>query len=113
LNRLVLASSAAGTITINAVNSGAPFTLVCSMAPGAAYAVTAATAPTHTATVGGTVHAGDVLVTTINGAAVSYTAGAGDTNPASLAQNIAAAINASTVVDPVNGTLPLSGIVAA
>jgi GH18 family chitinase len=113
LNRLVLASSASGTVTINAVNSGAPFSLACARSPGAAYLVTAAAAPKHTATISGVVHTGDILVTTINGAALSYSAGAGDTDAASLAGSIATMINASTVTDPVTNTLPLNSVVSA
>ena len=52
----------------------------------------------QTATVGGTVTAGDTLTTTINGTAISYTAGAADTTTELLAAGIAAAINASAAV---------------
>ncbi len=49
----------------------------------------------QTATIAGTVAAGDTLVTTINSVPVSYTATAADTDAAALAASIAAAINAA------------------
>ncbi len=109
LNSLVMASaSAGGGITFTAVNSGAPFSLECWLAPGNAgtYVVTS-TVPSHsTATIAGTVAPGDILVTTINGTAVTYTAGPGDTSAAALAASIATAVGSAT--DATTG-LPLSG----
>ena len=64
----------------------------------------------QTATIGGTVTAGDVLTTTINGVAIPCTAAA--FTLAQLASNVAAAINATTAPDPAT-TLPLNQVVSA
>src|SRR5262249_5621308 len=100
------------------VNSGAPFTLVCSLVyPSGAgqtssYTAAAGVPASQTATIAGTVKPNDVLVTTVNGTALTYTAAATDTDPTSLAKSNATMINASTVTDPVT-TLPMNGVVAA
>ena len=65
-----------------------------------------------TATVGGTIKAGDVLTTTINGVAIPYTIGAADTSLAALAGNIAAAINATPTLNPAS-QLPIGKLVSA
>jgi hypothetical protein len=115
LNGLVVASSAANVVTITAANAGAPFTLTCGITPTAAGGYTAAPPlpaaqkATITAT---TVAPGDTLVTTINQAAVAYTAGPNDTDATSLAAHIAAYISASVQVDPATG-LPVGSIVQA
>ena len=115
LNGLVVASSAAGVITITAANAGAPFSLTCGLTPAttggyaAAPPVPAACQATITAT---TVAPGDTLITTVNEAAVTYVAGPGDTDAPSLAAHIAATVSADVQVDPLTG-LPVSGIVQA
>ena len=59
----------------------------------------------QTATLTGTLFAGDILRTTIDGANVDHVVAAGET-PAAAAAAIAAAINASATVDPVS-SLPI------
>lgn len=63
-------------------------------------------------TIAGTPTSGMVLTTTINGKAVAYTATAADTSPATLAGNVAAAINAATTIDSTSG-LPINRLVFA
>jgi hypothetical protein len=108
LNKRFFASSNGGVITIKA-----GFTLACSVSAGAGETYTAAaTSPLlQTATVAGTIAAGDVLTTTIDGVAIPYTVAAGDT-PATIAANIRDAINNATLPDPFSG-LPLNSLVAA
>ncbi|QGM47133.1 hypothetical protein H2LOC_016335 [Methylocystis heyeri] len=56
----------------------------------------------QTATLSGTLFAGDVLSTSVNGAKIDHTVAAGET-PAIAAAAIAAAINASAKADPASG----------
>jgi Neuraminidase-like domain/FHA domain len=114
LNSLVVASSAAAVVTVITAGAGAPFTLACSLTPADAGTYTAGPpAPAaQTATVGGTIAAGDTLVTTINTVAVSYTVTATDTDAAELAASIAATISADVQPDPVT-QLPLSSLIQA
>ncbi len=65
-----------------------------------------------TATIGGTVTAGDTLTLTINGIAIGYTVAATDTSLAVLAASIAAAVGAATQADPVS-SLPLNQVASA
>jgi pSer/pThr/pTyr-binding forkhead associated (FHA) protein len=65
-----------------------------------------------TATIRGTITAGDVLTTTINGIAVPYPVTAADATLTVLAGDIASAVNATTTADPFTG-LPLNDIVTA
>jgi hypothetical protein len=115
LNALVVASSAANVVTITAAGAGTPFTLTCGITPAAAegYAAAPSTPASQTAAITATtVTQGDTLVTTINQAAVAYTAGPNDTNANSLAAHIASYVSASVQVDPATG-LPVSSIVRA
>ena len=108
LNDRFHATSTGGVITIRA-----GFTLACSVSAGASETYTAAAASplSQTATVAGTVTAGDTLTTTIDGVPIAYTVTAADT-PATIAAGFAAMINNTTAPDPFSG-LPLSGLVAA
>ena len=104
LNGLVVAYSApsSAVVTFTAADAGAPFTLACSLDPANAGTYTAAPPESAhcTASIGGAVAQGDILVTTINSVPVSYTAGPADTSLAALASDIAATINAAVTVDP-------------
>ena len=102
------ATSSGGVITIKA-----GFTLACSVSAGASETYTAApgTPVSRSATVGGSVTAGNTLTTSIDGVAIGYAVAAGDT-PVTIAAGIAAAINAATVQDPYSG-LPLNSLVVA
>jgi ABC toxin N-terminal region/Neuraminidase-like domain/Putative peptidoglycan binding domain len=77
----------------------------------ASYASGPQTLASRTATVGGSVTAGGVLITTVNGLIINYAVVAGDTI-ASIATNIAKGINASTDLDPLSN-MPLNQIVSA
>jgi Neuraminidase-like domain/FHA domain/Salmonella virulence plasmid 28.1kDa A protein len=116
LNALVVASSEPGSavVSFDVAGAGAPFTLTCALTPANAgsYTATPPVPTSSTATIAGAAATGDVLVTTINSVAVSYTATAADTDTTVLAANIAATINAATGVDPVT-QVPLSGEVQA
>jgi hypothetical protein len=118
LNGVVVASSAASVVTIIAANAGAPFSLTCGLTAAttggyaAAPPVPANCQATITAT---TVASGvDTLITAINKATVTYTAGQGgtDTDAPSLAAHVAATVSASLQVDP-DTKLPVSGIAQA
>ena len=108
LNARFRATSSGGVITIKA-----GFTLACSVSAGASetYAAQPGTPLARSATVAGSVSAGDVLTTTIDGVAIGYTVAASDT-PAAIAAGMAALINGSTVQDPYSG-LPLNSLVVA
>ncbi len=114
LNSLVVAYTATGSsvVSLTTADAGAPFALSCSFTPAGAGTYTAATpSPAScTATIGGTLATGDVLVTTVNSVAVSYTAASAD--PATVAAGVAAAINAAVTSDPVS-QLPLNEEVQA
>ena len=112
LGSLVAATSAGGVITITATDPSTPFTLACSVTAGAeTYVAAGPFAETATATVTGTIPAGAMLTTTVNGLPVAYQAAPGDT-AATIATAIAAAINATTSADAVTG-LPLNSVVTA
>ncbi len=66
----------------------------------------------QTATIAGTLAPGDVLTTTINGAAIPYLVSAADTSLEQLAGNVAAAVNASATADPAT-SLPINQVVSA
>jgi peptidoglycan hydrolase-like protein with peptidoglycan-binding domain len=114
INSLVAASSAGAAVSLVAANAGAPFTLSCTLTPANAGSYTAGPLlpAAYRATVAGTIHTGDTVVTTINGAAIAYSANASDTTPAALAQSIAAGIN-GTVVKDLTAGLPLGSLVHA
>jgi hypothetical protein len=106
LNSLLVASSSAGVVTINSVNSGAPLALSCSYDSSASvgsYTTGPLTPAFQTATVGGTITVGNQLTTTINGLPIPYTVTAADTSLAALAANIRATIDGTTAPDPVSG----------
>src|SRR5262249_38320611 len=67
--------------------------------------------PTQSATVAGVMRTGTVLITTIDGIAISQTVAAGDTAQ-TIASNIAAAINGTSAPDP-DTELPLNQMVSA
>ena len=107
LNGRFVAASAGNVITITA-----GVTLACALSAAASETYTAAGTPVSwSATVGGTVTAGDTLITTIDTVPVPYPVVSADT-PATIAAGIAAAVNAATTADPYSG-LPLNGLVVA
>jgi hypothetical protein len=106
LNTLVVASSQAEVVAIDAVNAGAPFRLKCSLATGTY------TAEVQTATLAGKFAQGTVLTTTIDGVAILYTVASGD-NETIIANDIAAAINATTAPDRRQANEPLNKVVSA
>jgi Neuraminidase-like domain/FHA domain/Salmonella virulence plasmid 28.1kDa A protein len=114
LNSLVAASSAGTVVTIVAAGAGAPFTLACTLTPANAgtYSAGPAAPAGQTATITGTVGAGDTLVTTINSVPISYSAQAADISAAALAASIAATISAAVQPDPAT-QLPLGSVVRA
>jgi Neuraminidase-like domain/Putative peptidoglycan binding domain/Salmonella virulence plasmid 28.1kDa A protein len=114
LNRIVLASIAAGVIRINSVTAGVAFTLAGSLtpAPAGAYTCAGPFPAWQTFTVGGTITAGDTLDLKINGVPVNCPAIAGSDTPATIAASIATAINTTTTIDNVSG-LPLNLLVLA
>jgi hypothetical protein len=96
LNSRIYASSSGPVVTLRA-----GVILACARSPGATESYTPAS-PTplqQTATIAGTITAGDVLTTTIDLVAIPYTVIAGDT-PASIAAAIAAAVNGTATPDP-------------
>ena len=114
VSSLVVAYAAPGSpmVTFTAADAGGPFELACSLQPAGAGTYTAA-APVPaacTATVGGTLAAGDVLVTTVNSVAVSFTTVSADL--AAAAAGVAAAVNAAVTADPAS-QLPLNEEVQA
>jgi hypothetical protein len=113
LNSLLVASSSAGIVTVYSINSGAPFALQCSFIQGATGSyIAAAQNPAHqTATVGGTVAAGDVLTTTLNGLSILCTVTT-ENSPSAVAASIVAVINGTATPDPVSG-LPMNRVLHA
>jgi hypothetical protein len=111
LRAIVAATGSAGTaagtavVTITAVDPSTPFTVASQVvAPAAETYVTAGPLPqSAVATVSGSVPQGVTLTTTINGVPVLYTVGLGDT-PATIAQEIAQSITATTTADPISST---------
>lgn len=114
LNSLVVASSAGAVMTVVAANAGAPFTLTCTLTPAGTgtYSAGPLAPAARTATIGGAIQTSDTLVTTINGVAIPYSAGAADTSATALATSIAAAINGAAQPDPTT-QLPISSLVHA
>jgi peptidoglycan hydrolase-like protein with peptidoglycan-binding domain len=108
LNQRFFASAHGGVITIKA-----GFTLTCSLSAGASETYKAATQSplSQSATVAAPVTPGDTLTTTINGVAIPYAVAVGDT-PSTIAADIAAAINTTTIQDPFSG-LPLNNLIVA
>jgi len=114
LNQAVVATSAAGVITVTGSFFGPGLTMACLLSAGASetYAPGPQTNASQTATLTGVLAANDVVVTTINSVAVQYTVTAGDSTLALLMAHVAAAINANTAIDSVTGQ-PLNAIVQA
>ena len=114
VSSLVVAYAAPGspTVTFTAADAGGPFELACSLQPAGAGTYTAASPvpAACTATIGGTLAAGDVLVTTVNSVAVSFTTVSADL--AAAAAGVAAAVNAAVTADPAS-QLPLNEEVQA
>jgi hypothetical protein len=112
LSSEVQATSDAGVITITSPDPAVPVTLACTVTAGTETYVTAGPfAETAVATVSGTVPAGAMLATTVNGRPLVYLAVPGDT-PATIAAAIAAIVSATTTTDPVTG-LPLNAVITA
>ncbi len=114
LNQAVSASGPPGAVTVKAATTAATLTVACSQVLTAprSYTTGPAINASQTATVSGSVTAGDVLTTTINGVAVPYHLSSRDTTLPTLASNIATAINATTTTVPGSGR-PLNAIVSA
>jgi peptidoglycan hydrolase-like protein with peptidoglycan-binding domain len=119
LNDLVVATASGATVTMLAVDAGAPFALACSLTPPVAGSAQASSytatepVPAHwTATISGAVKQGDTLETTINGVTIAYAAVAGDSDATALAGSIAATISAATELEAAS-RLPLSAVVQA
>jgi hypothetical protein len=113
LNSVVFASSAGENLTIKANNlKGVTLSCAAILQRTAAYSAGVQIPASQTATVAGTVTLGDELTTTVNGVAIPYTVVAADTTPTILAAHIAAAVNATTVVDQTAG-MPLNRVVSA
>jgi hypothetical protein len=114
LDEVVTAAANAGVITVQSANSGGGVTMGCAatVASAKTYSAGAQTAASQSATVAGTITAGDILTTTIDTIAVAYTVQTGDTSIATLAAHIAAAINAAATIDPVSGQ-PVNQVVSA
>jgi hypothetical protein len=112
LNMLVVASSQAEVIAIDAVNAGAPFRLNCSMPPPTGtYATAAAATVFWTATVVGSPRASVTYQTVINGVEVSYPV-EGSLDEDAIAAGIADTINVTSALDPIT-QLPLNTVVRA
>lgn len=114
LNGVVSVASTGGIITFQGPNA---FTLSCSTsaaggAEAAEFYTTGPQFPAWQATVASGYSAGDVLTTTINDAAISYTIVPTDTTPATIAANIAKQINTTMAVDRLSN-LPVNGLVLA
>jgi pSer/pThr/pTyr-binding forkhead associated (FHA) protein len=109
LNTRFFATNSGNVITIET-----GFTLQCEAQGNASETYTAATQSplAQSATVGGAMTVGDILITTINGVPISYAVAVTDIDLPTLASSIAAAINNSTIQDPYSG-LPINNIVAA
>jgi hypothetical protein len=114
LNQVVSATASGIDLTITTLLFGTTFTLLCAVSAGATetYTAGAAVEASETLVVGGTFAPGTELVTTCNNVDVAYTVTAADTGAATLAAHIAAAINATTMVDTDSG-LPLNSLVQA
>jgi hypothetical protein len=110
LTSLIEATSAGAVVSIIALDPAMPFTLSCSVTSGSETYTSAGPFPaSQTATIGGTIPAGAVLTTTINGLNLFYTAVAGDT-PTTIASKITAAVVGTTTPDLVTN-LPLNSVV--
>jgi peptidoglycan hydrolase-like protein with peptidoglycan-binding domain len=114
LNQVVTAVAEADAITVQSAYPAAGVTLGCtaSVASSVTYAVGVQVPASQTATIAGTITAGDILTTTINTVAVSYTVQVGDTSIAVLAAHVATGINATASIDPVSGQ-PLNQALSA
>jgi hypothetical protein len=112
LTSLIEATSAGAVVSIVALDPAMPFTLACSVSSGSETYISAGPFPaSQTATIGGTIPAGAILTTTINGLNLFYTAATGDT-PSTIASKIAALIVATATPDLVTN-LPLNSVVTA
>lgn len=111
LSSLVQATSANNVVTINAIDPATAFTLKTQASGTETYISTGPTPETQTATVAGTIPAGALLTTTINGLDLYYPVASGDT-AAKIATNVANSITTSTQPDPVSN-LPLPSVVSA
>jgi hypothetical protein len=114
LNTIVAASSANAVVMLISAGAGAGFTLACSLQStfnGSYTASIDTTTSLWSVLVSGTFQTGAVLTTTINAAPLNYTAGAADTD-LTIAAAIVAAVNSSTVVDPLSG-LAVKALVSA
>jgi hypothetical protein len=120
LNNVVSAAASGASVAIKAINSGGGLTLDCSaqLQKAATYSAGPKVLASQIVTIGGATTANDGVTVTIstksgvNGVAIPYTVVAGDTTPTTLANHIAAAINATTKVDLGSGQ-PLNQVVSA
>src|SRR5262249_39932723 len=118
LNTLVVASSQAEVITLDAVNAGAPLRLGCSaaLAPTGSYTPGPRPPAVWTATVEKFIIQGVTtisLTTAIDGVAIQPVfSGESNASAKAIADAIVSAINNSTQADPVTGS-PLNSLVQA
>ena len=115
LNQVVHAAASGGGITVQSTNSGSGVNLGCAatVASSQTFTVGPQTAASQAATVAGaTITPADVITTTINTIAIPYTVQSGDSSIPILAAHIAAAINATSTIDPVSG-LPINQVISA
>jgi Neuraminidase-like domain/Putative peptidoglycan binding domain/Salmonella virulence plasmid 28.1kDa A protein len=114
LNQAFSAFSAGAIVTVTALIFGPDFTMICSASAGATctYTPGAPVLASQTAIVSGVLQQNSVLVTTFNGVAVQYAVSSTDTTAAGLAAKVAAAINATTVLDPFSNA-PINSLVNA
>jgi peptidoglycan hydrolase-like protein with peptidoglycan-binding domain len=114
LNMLVAASSASGVVTLIAAGAGANFALNCSVQSifnGAYAASVDPTSSQRSVLVSGKFPPGAVLTTIINGAPLTHTVTAADTD-VTIAAAIAASVNAAGAIDPLSG-LAVNALVSA
>jgi hypothetical protein len=114
LNTIVAASNSAAAVTLIAAGAGASFALNCSLHSTFSGTYNAAIDPTtsqRSVLVAGNFPPGAVLTTTVNAAPLIHTVTAADTD-LTIAAAIVAAVNASTVIDPLSG-LAVNALVTA
>src|SRR5262249_59409857 len=108
LNTRFLATSTGSTVLIEA-----GFTLTCQSSPaGLTYQLASGSPVSRSATVGGTIVAGTILKTMIDGLEIDYTVAAGDTS-STIATAIAAAVNNAADPDPYSGVPLNTGVAGA
>jgi hypothetical protein len=111
LNAVVHAVSAAGVITITAVDPATPIALACKASGAEGYLADGPVCASAVATVSGTVPVGAMLTTTINGIPVLYAVQSSLTAQ-KVAEGVAQSINETETADPLTST-PLNKLLKA